>query len=241
MNVVEASGLCFNYGAEPLMENVSFAVEKADFIAMIGSNGAGKSTLLRLLLGELEPKSGGIRLFGQDIRGFKDWPRVAYVPQLSPASGVGFPATAFEVVCSALYAKAEPLGGFFKKPLGRKFREEAKRALGLVGIWDLADRMLSELSGGQRQRVMVARALAAGCELMLLDEPATGIDSAATDSLYELLGALSGQGMTILMATHDMAGACSVVNRTFCLEEGTLVELSRDEIERELLHKHKHK
>ncbi len=101
--------------------------------------------------------------------------------------------------------------------------------------------MISELSGGQRQRVMVARALAAGCEFMLLDEPTSGIDSAATDSLYALLSRLNRQGMTILMATHDLAGACAAANRTFCLEEGTLVELSREDLAYELSHRHRHR
>lgn len=234
-NVATARNLSFKYNGEPVLNSVSFAVEKGDFVAVIGSNGTGKSTLLRLLLGELAPSGGEISLFGQDSLRFKDWPKIGYVPQNNPAAGGGFPATAEEIVRSSLYAKV----GLFR-PVQKAHREKALEALSLVGMRGCAGRMISELSGGQLQRVMVARALAAGCELMLLDEPSTGIDSESTDKLYELLRGFNKGGMTILMVTHDMARATEYVSRTLCLEDGTMVELEREQMLHELSHKHKH-
>jgi zinc transport system ATP-binding protein len=233
--VIAAKGLSFDFGGEPLMRGVGFTVGKGDFVALIGSNGAGKSTLLRLLLAELEPKSGEIELFGEPLRKFKAWPRIAHVPQISPGSAAGFPATALEIVCSAMYSKIGPL-----RPLGKARKKAALEALALVGAEDIAGQLIGELSGGQRQRVMVARSLAAGCELLLLDEPATGIDTAATETLYALLQGLNRQGMTILMVTHDTARVSALAGRILCLEEGTLVELSAEDLRHELRHKHKH-
>jgi zinc transport system ATP-binding protein len=233
--LIKAQGLFFDYGGEPVMRGVGFAVNKGDFVALIGSNGAGKSTLLRLLLAELEPKSGEIALFGEPVHKFRDWPRLAHVPQISPGGAAGFPATALEVVCSAMYAKIGPL-----RPLRKAHKKAALEALALVGAEDIAGQLIGELSGGQRQRVMVARALAAGCELLLLDEPATGIDAAATDALYALLQTLNQNGMTILLVTHDTARISSLASRILCLDEGTLVELSAEDLRHELSYRHKH-
>jgi zinc transport system ATP-binding protein len=235
--VITAKRLCFDYGPDhiPLMREVSFAIGKGDFAALIGSNGAGKSTLLRLILSELEPCGGELALFGEPVRKFRDWNRLAYVPQPGQNENAGFPATALEIVCSAMYSKIGPM-----RPLNKAHKEAALEALALVGAKELAGRIIGKLSGGQRQRVMMARSLAAGCELLLLDEPSTGIDAEATDALYELLQRLNRDGMTIFMVTHDTARISAVVNRILCLEEGTLMELSPEELRHELRHKHVH-
>lgn len=233
--VINVRNLSFRYNDEPVLKGVSFNINKGDFVAVIGSNGTGKSTLMRILLGELVPSEGEISLFGQDMARFKDWPRLGYVPQNNPASGSGFPATAEEIVCSSLYSSIGPL-----RPVRKAHREKALEALSLVGMRGCAKRMLSELSGGQLQRVMIARALAADCELMLLDEPSTGIDAESADRLYELLRELNRGGMTVLMVTHDIGRAIEYVNRTLCLEDGTIVELEREQALHELSHKHKH-
>lgn len=236
MNTVAGvRNLSFQYNGGPVLSGVSLEIEKGDFVAIIGSNGTGKSTLLRLLLGEILPSEGEISLFGQNLAGFRDWPRIGYVPQNNPASVGGFPATAEEIVCASLYSRIGPM-----RPVKKAYREKALAALSLVGMRGCAKRMISELSGGQIQRVMIARALAADCELMLLDEPTTGIDADSADRLYVLLRDLNKQGMTILMVTHDMGRAIEYVGRTLCLEDGTIVELNREQMIHELSHKHKH-
>jgi zinc transport system ATP-binding protein len=233
--VLEAAGLFFKYGDETLLAGVNFKIMPGDFVAVTGSNGAGKSTLFRLVLGELAPLNGHVFLFGEDAARFKGWPRIGYVQQANPAYASSFPATVEEVVLSNLYSRI----GLFR-PVKKAHREAAVKALDLVDMRQYKSRMISELSGGQLQRVMVARALVPGCELLLLDEPATGIDAEAAESLYKLLGGINRAGMTILMVTHDTERSAEYVSRVLCLEEGTVVELGREQLEHELLHRHRH-
>lgn len=234
--VIEVQDLSFDYGAEPVLHNVDFSVQAGDFVAIIGSNGTGKSTLLRLLLRELVPTSGTIALFGEDIRHFRQWPRLGYVPQNGIDRVSSFPATAAEIVQANLYAQI----GALRLP-GKAHREKTLAALRLVEMEPYAHRMIGELSGGQLQRVMLARVLVGGCEVMLLDEPTNGIDAAAADALYKLLYKLNKHGsLTIVMVTHDMARSVEYVGRTLCLEEGSLLELDKQQLAYELNHKHKH-
>lgn len=235
-SVIETQNLSFRYAAEPVFTRIGFSVASGDFVAIIGSNGTGKSTLLKLLLGELAPTEGAIRLFGQDVRQFRDWPKIGYVPQAAAQNSVGFPATAEEIVMASLYPKVGPM-----RFARRRHREMALAALAQVGMEAYAQRMIGELSGGQQQRVILARVLAGSPEVMLLDEPTTGVDAGTVELLYELLAELNrSTGLTIIMVTHDIGRASRFVTRTLCLEEGSLVELGRAQIHEELSHKHKH-
>ena len=218
--LIEVHGLGFSYQATRVLENIQFAVNPGEFIALIGANGTGKSTLLRLLLGELPPQQGSIKLFGEDIRSFRNWWRLGYLPQDSVALAAGFPANVLEVVAMSLYRKI----GLFRLP-GKKARQRALEALEKVGMQDYATRLISELSGGQIQRVMLARALAAGSELLLLDEPSNGMDADAVGQLYELLVELSRQGPAILMVTHDLVRAGHYVDRTLCLDRDSVMHI----------------
>lgn len=234
--VVSFDNVSFFYGGLPVLHGVSMAVERGDFAAILGANGAGKSTLLKLILGELHPKEGSVRLLGQDVARFHDWPRIGYVPQYGVTMAEGFPATAQELVRSSLYSQ---IRRFF--PAGRVQREKAKRALETVGMGDQAGQLIGTLSGGQLQRVMVARVLVTEPELMLLDEPTAGVDARSAAALYELLDRLRRErGITIAMVTHDTAQASAYANRVFCLEEGSLLELAPGQLAHELAHRHKH-
>ena len=235
-NVIEVDNLGFSYGNEPIFTNIGFSVHNGDFAAVIGSNGSGKSTLLRLILGELAPSSGNIRLFDQDIRRFRDWPKIGYVPQNSLQSWANFPATAEEIVKANLFSQI----GLLRFPK-KEHRDKTRRALELTGMEAYSKRLIGELSGGQQQRVMLARVLVNDPEIMLLDEPTTGVDSKTVDSLYELLSRLNREsGLTIVMVTHDIGRAENYVSRVLCLEEGSLVELGKAQVQEELSHKHKH-
>lgn len=234
--IMEVKALSFAYREVPVLERVNFTIYQGDFVSLIGSNGAGKSTLLKLLLGELAPDRGRILWFGQDIAQFRHWPAVGYVPQSGTSLAEGFPATVAEVVAMGLYSAIGPV----RLP-GHRHRQKVMAALALVGMEDYAKRMVGRLSGGQMQRVLIARALAGDAPVLLLDEPTTGVDSASTQGLYELLRELNRQRkLTILMVTHDTARSTPFVTRTFCLEEGSLVELDKEQIAHEMQHRHRH-
>ncbi len=234
--VIETQNLSFRYGPEPVFSKVGFSVSQGDFVAIIGSNGTGKSTLLKLLLGELAPAEGSVRLFGQDVRQFRDWPKVGYVPQAAAQGTAGFPATAEEIVMASLYPKVGLM-----RFASRRHRELARQALERVGMGAYSRRLIGELSGGQQQRVMLARVLAGDPKIMLLDEPTTGVDATTVEALYELLADLNRTtGLTIVMVTHDIGGVSRFVSKTLCLEEGSLVELGPAQVHEELAHKHKH-
>lgn len=235
-NAIEAENLSFSYGNEPIFTKIGFSVYKGDFVTVIGSNGTGKSTLMKLILGELAPTDGCIRIFNQDVSKFKDWPKIGYVPQSGLQSADSFPATAEEIVTANLFSQI----GLMRFPK-KKHRDKAQQALELVEMGAYSKRMIGELSGGQRQRVMLARVLVNDPEIMILDEPTTGVDARTVESLYELLSSLNREtGLTIVMVTHDISRASNYVSRVLCLEEGSLMELGKEQIAEELSHKHKH-
>jgi zinc transport system ATP-binding protein len=235
-SLMEASDLHFQFGKEPLFSGLSFGIYKGDFVALTGPNGAGKSTLLKILLGELTPQKGTVRLFNQDIRYFTQWPKIGYMPQNSVAAGVNFPATAQEIVQANLFSKIGLM-----RPVRKVHRQKALEALDRTGMADYAKQPFSRLSGGQQQRVMLARVLVNEPNMMILDEPTTGIDVQGVQDLLTLLSSLNrDSGSAILMVTHDMARASEYAGRTLCLEFGSLVELTKCQIHNELIHKHRH-
>jgi len=227
----------FSYGAgTPVLQDISFTLNKGDFAALIGPNGAGKSTLLRLLLAELHPSEGNISLFGEDVRFFKNWTDVGYVAQNSTVKSSRIPATVEEIVTASIYSKSRN-----QRLSGKERRLRAMGALAQVGVEDCAKKMLGSLSGGQQQRVMIARALVSKPRLMLLDEPATGIDDKSVEMLYELLGNINREtGLMILMVTHDAQRVLDYVSRIFCLGQCSLVELTKSQLKDELCHRHEH-
>lgn len=233
---IEVDNARFSYGDKPIFDAVSFSIGEGEFAGIIGSNGTGKSTLLKLLLGELTPESGSVRLLGENLRRFRNWPRIGYVPQHGLAALGGFPATAGEIVLSGVYRYVGPL-----RFIRRQHRKRAREALERVGMQDSVNELIGNLSGGQQQRVLLARVLAGQPEVMLLDEPLTGIDSRSAEQIYRLLDTLSHeQGLTILMVTHDISRAEGYLDRIFCLEDETLVEVAHEQIQHELQHRHRH-
>ena len=234
--IIEAENLGFSYGGEMVFSGVEFTVNGGDFVTVIGSNGAGKSTLLKLLLGELTPSRGQVRVFGTEVARFREWPRIGHVPQNAARVGQDFPASVREVVEANLYGQT----GLLRLP-GRRLKARAAEALRQVGLDGFEARPIGELSGGQQQRVMLARALAGQPEALLLDEPTGGVDTSTVDALYALLSRLNRErGMTIVMVTHDVGRASGIASRVLCLEEGSLVELPPRQVMEELRHRHKH-
>jgi zinc transport system ATP-binding protein len=192
---VSADGLTVRYGDHEALRAVSFQVAASRFVAILGPNGSGKTTLLKVLLGLKSPASGAVRVLGKVPR---DVPAgvVGYVPQIKTFDR-SFPAVAVELVLSALHQQ-------WPFSVGDDERAQAVQALDHVGARHLADRALGELSGGELQRVYLARSIIREPELLLLDEPATGVDRAGAHDLYDLLDAYQARsGATVLMVTHD--------------------------------------
>lgn len=235
-NIIEVNNLNFAYSGELILKDNNFLIKSGDFVSLTGSNGAGKSTLVKLILGELTPKSGMIKVLGENPKNFKQWYRLGYVPQNGLQSISAFPASAEEIVQANLFSQI----GLLRFPK-RKHKLKTQKALDLVGMSRYSKDLIGNLSGGQQQRILLARGLVNEPEILILDEPATGVDDSTVESFYKLIKKLNEEsGITILMVTHDVDRTSKYVSRTFCLEKGTIVELSKDEILHELAHKHKH-
>ncbi len=217
-SVVELEHVCFSYGGEKVLEEVSLQIRRGDFLGIIGPNGSGKTTLLRIVLGLLHSECGHVRLFGTDVRAFHDWDRIGYVPQKAVVFESRFPANVFEVVMSGRCGRAG---------LGRRFdaqdRDAGLRALETVGMAGYRKRLIGNLSAGQQQRVFIARALASSPELLVLDEPTVGVDLDAQEQFYSLLRRLNRDlGTTLVLVSHDIAVIAKEVTQLACLNR-TLV------------------
>ena len=192
------------YEHRALLEHLTFIVRAGDYLCVVGENGSGKSTLMKSLLGLLPPLAGTIDCPAQRAGA------IGYLPQQTSAQR-DFPATVSEVV----------LSGFANKRGLHFFYSAAEMNLGLLGVLELQNRCYRELSGGQQQRVLLARALCAADRLLILDEPVTGLDPAATQDLYKTLRYLNEkEKMAVIMVTHDMRGALR--------EARTILHIGRD-------------
>ncbi len=197
--VLELRDVCVNLGRERVLSDVSLLVREGEFVGLAGPNGGGKSTLLRAILGLVPTSCGSIQLFGVPAHEFRDRRRIGYVAQNAAHVETAFPASAEEIV---------RLGRVAPRGLLRRLNGEDKRlaleAMREVGVEKLARRQIGAMSGGQRQRVLLARALASRPDLLVLDEPITGIDPQARDDFTHLLVRLNREkGLTTLLVSHD--------------------------------------
>ena len=202
------------YSAAAVLRNVSEALAREDSVGLLGANGSGKTTLLKTIAGVLRPISGEIR-FGAGAR-----PVIGYVPQRE-AIDQAFMLSCLEIVLMGACGRVS--AGKF---LGRGEREFARECLKRTGADDLQNRRFAELSGGQKQRVLIARALMAKPDLLLLDEPTAGVDSVATEAIAGLLERLNRDGMTIVMVNHDLAVVQRVARRVWWAQDGAVTERS---------------
>ena len=193
--VVKANKLSIRYGAREALNGVQFGVESGSFVAILGPNGSGKTTLIRTLLGVIPASSGLLQIFGSEP-GRVDPARIGYVPQVKTMERT-FPALALELVVSGARLR-------WPARIRSGEKDRAMEVLDKVGAAHLAQRALSALSGGELQRVYLARSLIRRPELVMLDEPAAGIDVAGASDLYELLEEYQSEHRaTVLMVTHD--------------------------------------
>jgi zinc transport system ATP-binding protein len=216
--VLEFDRVRAGYGRIPVLREATFKVRQGEFVAVIGANGSGKTTLMRLGLGLLEPSDGSVRLFGTPLHRFHDWRRVGYVPQRA-AIHIGLPVSVEEVVRTGMAAGL----GLLRRPRAGE-RERLEHVLEVLGLRDLRRSPVARLSGGQQQRVLIARALVTGPDLLVLDEPTTGVDAHARLVLRESLEHLvDHEGVAVAYVTHDPEGFAGLADRVVEVRDGLVL------------------
>jgi zinc transport system ATP-binding protein len=208
MKIIEFNNVYFNYDNSPTLVDISFSVEKNDFVAIVGPNGGGKSTLLKLILAQIVPSQGTLTVFGD--KNYKSLEKIGYVPQFTTHQH-DFPLKLIDMV---LQSKLRS-NSFFTH-YSKQDKENAINILNMLGIADFKDKFLSELSGGQRQRALIARALLDKPEILILDEPTASVDISVEQDIYDILRDLN-KDMTILLVTHDVSFVSKYVNKVFCV------------------------
>ena len=212
---LEALSLSVRYDRALALDAASIAVPRATMTAIIGPNGAGKSTLLKAILG-LEPATGEARAFGQPVA--RTMTRIAYVPQRA-AVDWSFPVRVIDVVLMGTYRQTGLLGR-----ITPALRARALDCLARVGMQDFATRQIGALSGGQQQRVFLARALAQGAELFLLDEPFAGVDAATESAIIAVLKGLRDDGATIVAVHHDLSTVPAYFDRVILMNRKIIAQ-----------------
>lgn len=209
--VIRVERLCVEFDGDHVLEDVDLAIARGEFVALLGPNGSGKTTLVRAMLG-LQPVSHGrVSLFGTPVSRFRAWSRIALVPQRLPGS-VSIPVSVWEAVLGGLISPRRRW-----RPFTRAERAAASKALDDVGLSAKRHERLDTLSGGQQRRVLIARALAAGADLLVMDEPTAGVDAENVDRLTELLAELRGRRVTIVVVTHELTDLEGLVTRVVLL------------------------
>lgn len=207
MNLINVNHLTLGYERQEVIKDLSFAVEKGDFMTIIGANGSGKSTLVKGLLGLIKPMQG-------DIQYHIDTKQIGYMPQETKIDAT-FPASVEEIVLSGT------LNRLGHRPFyGKKERKLADDSLALLDILDLKKKSFADLSGGQRQKVLLSRALSATRELLILDEPSNNLDFSSREEFYKIIHRLNKEeGITILMITHDLDMHAIAGNKIIAFED----------------------
>ncbi len=208
---IEVRNLTVSYGPVPALLDVSLSIAPGQLVGVIGPNGSGKSTLLKSLLGFVKPDFGDVELFGEDADQAKG--RVAYVPQRGSVDW-DFPVTVGEVALMGRYGKQR-----WWRDMSAEDREIADYALEQVRMSEFRDRQIGQLSGGQQQRVFMARAIAQGSEILLLDEPFAGVDAATERAILDVLETTREAGRTLVVVHHDLTTASEYFDSLILLKQ----------------------
>mgnify|MGYP000566049627 CR=1 FL=1 len=199
MALLSFSDVSLAYGLNPLLDKVSFQLDRGERVCLIGRNGAGKSTLIKAAMGQLPLNSGWVKVFGEPVK--KNLKRIGYVPQRESVDW-DFPVNVMDVVLMGRYGHL----GLMRRPK-KADREIARACLEKVKMLPYANRQISNLSGGQQQRVFLARALAQESDIYFMDEPFAGVDAATETAIVAILQELREKGKTLLIVHHDLPTA----------------------------------
>jgi manganese transport system ATP-binding protein len=212
---VRVANLVVRYDRVVALEGVDLILQRGEALGIVGPNGSGKSTLLKAVAGLVLPSAGSVEVFGRPPRTLAPG-TVAYVPQVEAVDWT-FPASVEDIVAMGRFPRLGPLRRF-----GRADRAAVDEALAALRLGDLRRRHIAALSGGQQQRAFVARAIAQEPQLLLLDEPTTGVDAATEESLREVVRALVVGGLPVMMTTHDLDGAADWFDRLAVVDRRVL-------------------
>jgi len=229
--ILEVKNLDVVRSGSLVIQDASFAINSGDYVGLVGPNGGGKTTLILSILNFLPRIRGIVRLFGQDIDRFSSWEKIAYISQSATSFDNQFPLTVRELVA---------LGCIRRGNIGRRFKREdweaVDESIGFMGLTDVADKRIGQLSGGQKQRIFVAKALARKPEMILLDEPVVGVDSATQEKFYKKLSDLnSRKGTTILIATHDLTSVFCRMSKVICVNRQVNMSRITEDLDPNLL------
>ena len=204
MKLVEIENLTVSYEGVSALDNVTFSVEEKDFLGIIGPNGAGKTTLFSCMLGLITNYRGTIKFFGKDTRkSTQHLRKIGFVPQ-KPVFEKNFPATVEEIVGMSMMKNYD--------------KDKVDESLQKVWLHELGKRRIGDLSGGQQQRVFIAKALINDPQILILDEPVTGIDSQSMEFFYQILNDLNRkEGITIIWSSHDLDAVARLATKVACL------------------------
>ena len=221
--VVELSHVTSDYGNSPAIQDVSLKFWQGQFVAVVGPNGGGKTTLLRTILGVLRPTEGQVRLRGAELGGTA-LEKIGYVPQLETIDW-NFPITVEEVILMGLFRKNHWL-----RRTRREDQEKLERVMERLNLTGLGKRHIRELSGGQQQAVFLGRALLGEPELILLDEPAAGLDIRSRDYVVHFLHEINHQGVAIVITAHDLNWVAAHLPWVICLNRRVIAEGSPQDV-----------
>ena len=204
--------ISFAYKQRNILENVNLGIHKGEFASIVGPNGGGKTTLLKLILGLIKPDIGKIRIFGKDPHEARH--KIGYMPQYAHLD-MNFPATVMDVAL---------MGRLGKKKLwfSKKDRSTALKAIDQVGMTEFSQTGFNELSGGQKQRILIARALCANPDILLLDEPTAHVDHETEENLLSILQKLNTH-ITILLVSHDLGFVSKYVKSVICVNLNVVI------------------
>lgn len=234
--LIDVEDVSFRYGSTIVLSRVKFDINSGDFLAIIGPNGSGKTTLIKIILGLLKPSLGVIRIMGKPVEEFTDWRKIGYVPQNATNIDPFFPVSVKEVVAMGLLSSKK-----FPRLTKKEEALRIEKALSQVGMKSLKDWRIGRLSGGQQQRVFIARAIVNQPNILILDEPTTGVDSETQEHFYDLLDNLNEkEKITIVLITHEIGIVNKHVKQVACLNQslvyhGTHAEFCHSEAFEETL------
>jgi len=219
---IETHNLTVSYDRRPVLWNVDFKLPSGKIIGIIGPNGSGKTTLLKAIMGLVTLSSGYVKIFNQELKNVRE--RISYVPQRESVDW-DFPASVMDVVLMGRYRKSNLM-----RRLRQSDRDIAAEALEQVNMLEYSKRQINQLSGGQQQRVFIARSLAQGADLYIMDEPFVGVDAATEDAIMALLNKMKKEGKTVVVVHHDLQTAMTYFDWMLLLNTRLVASGPKEEI-----------